>query len=64
MSSRKLCVFAHILARNGSEFLGRLVDLWAYANIETMEFPRLRRPTEKVLVESFNGNIRDEFLNV
>ena len=63
MSSRKLCVFDHIWVRNGREFVGRLVDLWAYANSVTMEFSRPGKPTDNAFIESFNGSFRAECLN-
>jgi len=49
---------------NGSEFAGRLVDLWAYAHKVTMEFSRPGKPTDNAFIESFNGTLRDECLNV
>lgn len=48
---------------NGSEFSGRLVDLWAYANKVTLEFSRPGKPTDNAFIESFNGSFRDECLN-
>ena len=53
-----------IYCDNGSEFAGRLVDLWAYANQVTLEFSRPGKPTDNALIESFNGSLRDECLNV
>ena len=53
-----------IYCDNGSEFCGRLVDLWAYANSVTMEFSRPGKPTDNAFIESFNGSLRDECLNV
>ena len=53
-----------IYCDNGSEFVGRLVDLWAYANSVTMEFSRPGKPTDNAFIESFNGSLRDECLNV
>ena len=64
MSSRKLCAFDHIWVGNGAEFVGRLVDLWAYANCVTMDFARPGKPKDNAFIESFNGSIRDEYLNV
>ena len=49
---------------NGSEFAGRLVDLWAYANGVVMEYSRPGKPTDNAWIESFNGTLRDECLNV
>lgn len=49
---------------NGSEFAGRLVDLWAYANKVELVFSRPGKPTDNAFIESFNGSLRDECLNV
>ena len=49
---------------NGSEFTGRLLDLWAYHNQVTIEFSRPGKPTDNAPIESFNGSFRDECLNV
>ena len=40
------------------------MDLWAYANQVVMEFSRLGKPTDNAFIESFNGSLRDECLNV
>lgn len=48
---------------NGSEFAGRLVDLWAYSNKVVLEFSRPGKPTDNAFIESFNGRLRDECLN-
>lgn len=53
-----------IYCGNGSEFSGRLVDLWAYVNKVTLEFSRPGKPTDNAFIESFNGSLRDECLNV
>ena len=49
---------------NGSEFSGRSLDLWAYANKVVLEFSRPGTPTDNAYIESFNGSLRDECLNV
>lgn len=49
---------------NGSEFISKSLDRWAYENKVTMDFSRPGKPTDNALVESFNGSIRDECLNV
>ena len=49
---------------NGSEFAGRLVDLWAYAHKVTLAFSRPGKPTDHAYIESFNGSLREECLNV
>ena len=48
---------------NGSEFTGRLVDLWGYANKVTLEFSRPGKPTDNAYIEFFNGSLQDECLN-
>lgn len=52
-----------IYCDNGSEFSGRSVDLWAYANQVILEFSRPGKPTDNAFIESFNGSLRDECLN-
>ena len=49
---------------NGSEFQSRLVDLWAYTQKVQLEFSRPGKPTDNAHIESFNGSLRDECLNV
>ena len=53
-----------IYCDNGSEFQSRLVDLWAYTNKVRLEFSRPGKPTDNAHIESFNGSLRDECLNV
>ena len=48
---------------NGSEFSGRVTDLWAYTNKVTLAFSRPGKPTDNAFIESFNGSFRDECLN-
>lgn len=48
---------------NGSEFCGRIMDLWAYHHHVTMEFSRPGKPTDHAHIEAFNGRLRDECLN-
>ncbi len=49
---------------NGSEFISKALDKWAYENGVTMDFSRPGKPTDNALIESFNGSFRDECLNV
>lgn len=49
---------------NGSEFISKTLDPWAYENRVTMDFSRSGKPTDNALVKSFNGSLRDECLNV
>ena len=53
-----------IYCDNGSEFAGRFVDLWAYAHKVTLAFSRPGQPTDNAYIESFNGSLREECLNV
>ncbi len=53
-----------VFCDNGSEFSGRLLDLWAYHHKVTMEFSRPGKPTDNAHIESFNGSLRDECLNI
>ena len=55
---------ARICCDNGSEFQSRLVDLWAYTNNVQLEFSRPGKPTDNAHIESFNGSLRDECLNI
>ena len=54
------CLFAD----NGSEFIGHLVDLWAYRCKVRIDFSRPGTPTDNAFIETFNGSLRDECLNV
>ena len=48
---------------NGSEFISRAFDQWAYEQEVTFDFPRPGRPTDNPFIESSNGSFRDECLN-
>jgi putative transposase len=49
---------------NGPEFVSKVLDQWAYRNGVTLDFSRPGKPTGNAYVESFNGSLRDECLNV
>ena len=49
---------------NGPEFVSRALDQWAYLHQVTLDFSRPGKPTDNALVESFNGRLRDECLNI
>lgn len=49
---------------NGSEFISRALDRWAYIHGVKLEFSRPGKPTDNAFIESFNGSFRDECLNV
>ena len=48
---------------NGSEFISKALDKWAYENDVVLDFPRPGKPTDKPFIESFNGSFCDECLN-
>ena len=48
---------------NGSEFISRDLDLWAYANSVTLDFSRPGKPTDNAFIEAFNSKLRAECLN-
>ncbi|KHS90529.1 transposase [Pectobacterium brasiliense] len=57
-------VLQRLQTDNGSEFISKTLDRWAYENRVTMDISRPGKPTDNALVESFNGSLRDECLNV
>jgi len=48
---------------NGSEFISKAMDRWAYENAVELDFSRPGKPTDNAKVESFNGRLRSECLN-
>jgi putative transposase len=54
----------YLFADNGAEFTGHLVDLWAYHHRVRIDFSRPGKPTDNAFIESFNGSLRDECLNL
>jgi putative transposase len=49
---------------NGPEFRSRALDEWAYENGVSLDFIQPGKPVQNPFVESFNGKMRDECLNV
>jgi putative transposase len=47
----------------GSEFVSRDVDLWAYQKGVTLDFLRPGKPMDNAFIESCNGKFRPECLN-
>ncbi|MFD1752393.1 IS3 family transposase [Salipiger marinus] len=47
----------------GSEFISRDMDLWAYQRGVTLDFSRPGKPTDNAFIEAFNGRFRAECLN-
>ena len=53
-----------ITVDNGSEFASSLMDRWAHQHGVGLNFIRPGKPVENGFIESFNGRLRDELLNV
>jgi len=49
---------------NGGEFAGRDMENWAYVNGVKLDFIRPGKPVQNGFIESFNGRLRDECLNL
>jgi putative transposase len=54
----------YLFVDNGAEFSGHLVDLWAYHHKVRLDFSRPGKPTDNAYIETFNGSLRDECLNL
>ena len=52
-----------IKSDNGSEFISKGMDKWAYERNIELDFSRPGKPTDNAMVESFNGRLRKECLN-
>ena len=48
---------------DGSEFISKEIDRWAYEKKVTLDFSRPGKPTDNPYIESFNGKFRDECLS-
>ncbi len=53
-----------ITVDHGTEFLSRALEDWAYHRRIQLDFIRPGKPVENAHIESFNGRLRDECLNV
>jgi putative transposase len=49
---------------NGPEFISKVLDAWAYSANIKLDFSRPGKPTDNAHIESFNGSLRDECLNI
>lgn len=47
----------------GTEFVSRDLDLWAYTHNVVLDFSRPGKPTDNAFIEAFNGRLRAECLN-
>jgi len=53
-----------ITVDHGTEFTSKALDEWAYRRGVALDFIRPGKPVENAFIESFNGRLRDECLNV
>lgn len=53
-----------ITVDNGTEFVSRAMEAWSGSSGVRLDFIRPGRPVENAFIESFNGRLRDECLNV
>jgi putative transposase len=53
-----------LIVDNGPEFTGKELDQWAHRHRVELIFIRPGRPVENCFIESFNGRVRDECLNL
>lgn len=55
---------ATLFVDNGSEFTSHMADLWAYHRKVRIDFSRPGKPTDNAFIETFNGSLRNECLNL
>src|SRR5262249_21712382 len=55
---------ARISVDNGPEFRSTALDAWAYAHGVTLDFIQPGKPIQNAVIESYNGRMRDELLNL
>jgi len=60
---RKIGYPKTIRVDNGSEFISRDMDLWAYQRGVILDFSRPGKPTDNAFIEAFNSKLRSECLN-
>jgi putative transposase len=53
-----------ITVDNGTEFYSKALDSWAYRRGVRLDFIRPGKPVENAYIESFNGRLREECLNM
>jgi len=53
----------YVRVDNGPEFISKALDAWAYQHQVQLVFIDPGKPIQNAHVESFNGKVRDEFLN-
>ena len=52
-----------ITCDNGSEFISKAMDQWAFANGVELKFIQPGKPVQNAFIESFNGRFRSDCLN-
>jgi putative transposase len=52
-----------ITCDNGTEFISKALDYWAYRNDVKIDFTRPGKPTDNAHIESFNARVRQECLS-
>jgi putative transposase len=60
---RRVGYLKTIRVDQGSEFISRDLDLWAYQRGVELDLSRPGKPTDNAFIESFNGKFRSECLN-
>ena len=55
---RQVGLPATIRVDQGTEFVSRDLDLWAYQRSVTLDFTRPGKPTDNAFIEAFNGRFR------
>jgi putative transposase len=60
---RRIGYPATIRVDQGSEFISRDMDLWAYQRGVILDFSRPGKSTDNAFIEAFNGRFRAECLN-
>jgi putative transposase len=55
---------ASITVDHGTEFMSKALEAWAFSRGVQLDFTRPGKPTDNSHIESFNGRLRDECLNV
>jgi putative transposase len=53
-----------ITVDNGPEFIGEALEAWTHRHGVKLVFNRPGKPVDNTYIESFNGRLRDECLNV
>ena len=60
----QLGVPVSITVDHGTEFMSKALEEWAWRRGVKLDFIRPGKPNENAHIESFNGRLRDECLNV